>query len=277
MEKIPICASCIGMDFYNPILSSDKKIPKWLEKFNYVHEFINKKKDFKLQEKKGKDIFPISIKVDKKYIGKYVLYWASNSTKNELKIIDAKDAYGNFQNSGISCVSKNGILKLYIKCPQNYRTTIQGKDKEDIFYRHVHFLFQKNNKEWNSKKIYTKIITCNVSKNELSNHILFNTLSKKEYEKDHIPNSHLLNSKMVKEMTKKQLHSFILELVHKYYPKIKKAIEKKDIEWYSVPIILYCKNSSCNASKKCLEELYKKGMVNIKLYKGGMKDYKNIL
>ena len=85
MEKVPICASCIGMDFHNPVLSSDKKIPKWLENFNYVRDFITKKKQFKLQKKKGNDIFPISIQLPDKYKGKYVLYWASNPTKNELK------------------------------------------------------------------------------------------------------------------------------------------------------------------------------------------------
>ena len=274
MEKVPICASCIGMDFHNPVLSSDKKIPKWLENFNYVRDFITKKKQFKLQKKKGNDIFPISIQLPDKYKGKYVLYWASNPTKNELKIKGAKEAYGKFQNSGISCVSEKGILKIYIKCPQNYRTTVEGKDHEDTFYRHVHFLFQKNEKEWNPKKIYTKIVTCNVSKNELKNHILFNTLPEKEYNKEHIPNSFLLNVEMVKKMKRKDLHHYINELIKDYYPKIEKAVKNKDIEWYAVPIILYCKSSSCHASQKCLEELYKKGMVNIKIYKGGMKDYK---
>ena len=70
MEKVPICASCIGMDFHNPVLSSDKKIPKWLENFNYVRDFITKKKQFKLQKKKGNDIFPISIQLPDKYKGR---------------------------------------------------------------------------------------------------------------------------------------------------------------------------------------------------------------
>ena len=45
------------------------------------------------------------------------------------------------------------------------------------------------------------------------------------------------------------------------------------MKWYAVPIILYCQNDTCNASDRCLEELYKKQMVNIKIYKSGMEDF----
>jgi rhodanese-related sulfurtransferase len=57
------------------------------------------------------------------------------------------------------------------------------------------------------------------------------------------------------------------------FAKLKKAIDKKDIEWYAIPIILYCKNKNCKASDHCLEELTKKGIVNIKIFRGGIDEY----
>ena len=47
-----ICASCVGMDFNSPVLSSDNDLPKWLENVNYVTDFIERWKSFKL---KGND------------------------------------------------------------------------------------------------------------------------------------------------------------------------------------------------------------------------------
>lgn len=272
MKNIPICASCIGMNFQKPVLSSDKKLPKWLENFNYVHDFIDHTKTIKSRKKEN--TFPVSLQLSDKYIGKYILYWASKPSKNELKTLDAKSAYGKFENSGISRVNKNGKVTFYIQCPQNYKTIIEGKKEEDTFYRHVHFLFQKKEKEWDKKKIYTKVITCSVPITDIKKGILLHTLSKEDYEKEHIPNSYHLDAKMVKKMSREDLHHFFYNLIEKYYPKIKTAVDKKKIEWYAVPLILYCKNKKCNASELCLEELYKKGMVNIKLFKGGIDEYK---
>ena len=46
-----LCASCVGMDFNNPVLSSDKDLPKWLENVNYVNDFIKRWKSFKIKKK----------------------------------------------------------------------------------------------------------------------------------------------------------------------------------------------------------------------------------
>lgn len=273
MKKIPICASCVGMNFEKPVLSSEKKIPKWLENFNYVHNFIRGVE--KIKTKRNKETFPVTLRVSKKYIGKYVLYWASNPSNNELKTLNAKYAYGKFENSGISKVDKEGRVTFYIKCPQNYKTIVKGENKEDTFYRHIHFLYQKSEKEWDEEKIYTKIITCSISMDHFKKGILLHTLSKEDYEKFHIPNSYHMDAKMVKKMSPDELHHFFDTLLLKHYPKIKKAVDEKRIEWYAIPLILYCKNKNCNASELCLKELYKKGMVNIKLFKGGIDEYKN--
>ena len=40
-----------------------------------------------------------------------------------------------------------------------------------------------------------------------------------------------------------------------------------------IPIICYCDNNKCSASKNGAEELMRKGFVNVSLYEDGMKDY----
>ena len=119
-------------------------------------------------------------------------------------------------------------------------------------------------------KIYTKIVTCSVPISNVKNGILLHTLPKKDYEKEHIPDSFHLDAEMVRDMSKKKLHDFFMKLIEKNYPKIKKAIENQKVEWYAVPLILYCKNKNCGASKECLDQLYRKGMVKIKIFQGGL-------
>ena len=273
-RNIPVCASCIGMEFNKPVLSSDEKLPSWLEDFNYVQDFIKKQKEFKI--KKNKNTFKVTLHVGKEHFNKFVLYWASKPSKHHLKILDAKKAYGSFENSGISKVNKDGILHIYIQCPQNYKTIISGETHEDTFYRHVHFLFQKEKKEWDIDKIYTKVINCflPMEKSSFSQGILLNTLPKEEFEKEHIPHSHHLDFQKIKKLSSEQLHFFFQDLIDKFYPKIKKALDNGDLVPYNIPLILYCKNKKCNLSDKAQEILYKKGFVNIKILKDGIDGYK---
>ena len=86
---------------------------------------------------------------------------------------------------------------------------------------------------------------------------------------------------MVRKMTKEEVMKYIKSIVKsnldnsKNNSKYKKINESKSLKSfiYAYPILLYCKNESCNASKDCMKELLKKGIVNIKLYEGGIDDY----
>ena len=46
------CASCIGVDVKNIIKTNNDKLPKWLNKIDYVSNFINSKKNFKIYHQK---------------------------------------------------------------------------------------------------------------------------------------------------------------------------------------------------------------------------------
>jgi len=83
----------------------------------------SKQKNFELE---------IVIKAGK---GQKVIYWASNKeiTKNN-ELSDWQKAYGEYENSGVSIIEKDGTAKLYVKCPQKYYV-MYGK----IIPKHIHY------------------------------------------------------------------------------------------------------------------------------------------
>lgn len=273
MNNSYLCASCKEVNYNKPILISNDNLPEWLNKKNFVYEFINKEVKFKT--KKPKEYSQIlKFQLNKQYKNKYILYWAAKSCNNVLIVNDAKKAYGDFSNSGISKIDENGMVTLYFDCPQNYSTIRKDSSTKEIFYKHVHFVINDNN-VWQKDKIYTHIVNCSIDYKELLNYmknrccLLINSLPHKYYLKEHIPNSFNLTYKDVKSMDVSQ---WIIDLVELSYPKLKKFIEKYSV--YSLPIIIYCENELCDQSHKCMYELYKKGFVNIKLYLKGMQEYR---
>ena len=71
--------------------------------------------------------------------GEKVIYWASKKSNKSDKMKNYKDAYGNFENSGISIIDKNGKAKLYIKCPQDYYV-----NNNQIIPKHIHYRIVKD-------------------------------------------------------------------------------------------------------------------------------------
>jgi uncharacterized protein (UPF0248 family) len=96
-----------------------------------------------LKESKQKD-FELEIVVNAKGSEK-VLYWASNkeiekkknTSSDSNKIDDHAKAYGNFENSGISIVDKDGKAKLYIKCPKKYYVMYNKIIPQHLHYRTI--------------------------------------------------------------------------------------------------------------------------------------------
>jgi len=86
-----------------------------------------------LSESKQKD-FELEIVINAKG-GSKDIYWASNKKiSKEEKLSDHEEAYGKFENSGISIVDNEGKAKLYVKCPQKY-FVMHNK----ILPQHVHY------------------------------------------------------------------------------------------------------------------------------------------
>lgn len=258
--KHSICASCVGMNLDDSVLSSTKKIPKWLEKTNYVQNFIESQINFCVKKQNNSKLFKIQIQNSLENAGKYVLYWASKSTANELYTKNAKDAYGNFSNSGISKIQKDGTVTFYIECPQNYETIEHGKQTSETFYRHVHFVLQKNKNEWDSKHIFTKIVTCKSTILQKKDSIIVNALGK---EFDMFDAIHLNPN-----LSERDFYQQVLNAI-KSRKKIYNAVKNGKIKWYAVPFIVYCRNENCNASENLVKKLYKKGLVNLTIFPKG--------
>lgn len=270
------CASCQGISVEKVIKSDNKKKPKWLAKVDYVSDFISKT-NLKLHIQKKTDT-KLVLNAGKSKQGRYVLFWGALPS-HQILPNDAKKAYGNFKNYGVTKVDKKGFVELKFNCPQPYSTIEKGKKQKETFYRHIHFCYSNNtNTSWLST-VYTKIVVCNLNKKEtleLHNQgklVLINALPASLYAKSHIPNSYNLEAKTIKKMTSKQLFEWMQQVVEINYPKIHKQIKEKKISIYELPILVYCQKSSCNFRNLAANEFLKKGFVNISEFAGGMDEY----
>ena len=148
---------------------------------------------------------------------------------------------------------------LHFNCPQCYSDDDGKNVFAETFYRHVHFcISNENNTKWLST-LYTKIVVCNISFEEMMKHkkngtaVLINALPSEYYAKAHIPNSYNLFSDTVKKMSEKQLHEWFKEVIKTNYPKLQKLLDLKKINIYEIPIITYCAHKDCSASIIVLE------------------------
>ena len=272
-----LCASCLKLDFNKTLKSSNKRKPKWLNKINYVEEFVKKNaENFTNRHPKNYNNV-IKLDVGKKFSNRKILYWCAKPS-NKLVINGAKEAYGNFSNSGVATVDENGFAKIKFLVPQNYKTVIKNENDNTTFFKHIHYVISnKNNTDW-IFSVLTKLIHNNYNYKEFIQKlnskivVVLNVLPCEYYAKDHIPNTFNLPVSKIKKMSIKELNEWFSSVIDSHYPKLKKLIPDK-LKLYEIPIISYCGHNKCSASKNGAEELMKKGFVNVSLYEDGMKGY----
>ena len=277
-KKRKLCASCLKFDFNKTLKSSNKKKPKWLDKIDYVEEFVIKNaNNFTNRYPKYYNKI-MKINIGKKLSNRKILYWAAKPSSS-LLINDAKKAYGNFSNSGIVTVDSNGFAKIKFLVPQNYKTIIKNEKKYTTFFKHIHYVISDStNSKW-IFNVFTKLFHNNYNYNQLiqklnsKQTVIINVLPSEYYAKDHIPYTYNLPVEQIKKMSVKDLNEWFISVIDLHYPKLKKLLNKLKIN--EIPIICYCAHNKCTASKNGAEELMKKGFVNVSLYEDGMKDYNN--
>ena len=273
-----LCASCLKLNFKKTLKVNNKHHPKWLNRINYVEDFINNYTSFNIK-------FPenftnkLTFFIDKKYANRKILYWGAVPS-SDIIINDAKKAYNNFSNNGVALINKNGYVTIKFLMPQNYKTIMKNYKNTKSFLRHIHFVISNtDNNSWN-KQIYTKLVHNNYNYNNFINllnskkAIILNVLPCNIYAKEHIPNTYNLPFENIKKMTIQEINKWLQNLIELHYPILKKLLDSKKIEVYELPIICYCAHNKCSASKIGCENLMKKGFVNVSLYKDGMKGYK---
>ena len=277
--KKGVCASCLDFDIEKVVKSKESLKPDWLKETDYVREFINnhsmslKKPDFSNVE--------MNLELGEKLCNRKILYWAADEKNDKSPIItDAKTAYNKFENSGVTKTNDKGSVKIKLACPQIYKAKQPSDKKDNTFFRHMHFVIEKNGK-WENQ-IYTKIVICKYNlekfmkekKDDLT--VIINALPSEYYGKDHIPKTFNLFNKDVSKMSKIELEKWFEEVVKVHYPKLNTYIKSKKLKINEVPVIVYCAHDKCNAAELTIKELMKKGFVNMNEYSGGMKEYRKL-
>ena len=74
--------------------------------------------------------------------GTKVLYWASEPSKNQNKLIHAKDAYGDYKNMGVVVSNSKGLATLKVRNPQKYQVKKLFRTK--ILTPHIHYRYVKS-------------------------------------------------------------------------------------------------------------------------------------
>ena len=263
MNTKKLCVACKAMKFNEPVRISNT-VPLWLRKTNYVQNFVDSQKEFRIKRRRG-NVMKFCVQLSPEDKGSYVLYWAATPNDDNLKTKHARQAYDKFQNSGICKVQEDGTAIMYIECPQNYKTI--DEDGEYTFYRHLHYMLQQpGKKEWDNSRFWTLAVTCQFTPEYFRSILLdksimvVNALGS-EYD---IPGAIHLDPK-------KRINTLKRQLVHdlQNYPKIKHAVETNQIDWYAIPMVVYCKDTACHAAENLAVELYRKGFVNVSVFPGG--------
>tara|TARA_Y100000389_G_scaffold161874_1_gene164441 strand:+ start:486 stop:1343 length:858 start_codon:yes stop_codon:yes gene_type:complete len=272
-----LCASCLNFKFNKTLKSSKSHKPRWLHKIDYVDNFIKRVQNFDIKSPKKYDK-SLHIYIGKQFYNRRVLYWAAMPS-NSIQINDAKTAYSNFKNSGITSVDKHGYAYINFMTPQNYYTVVKGGKTNTTFFRHIHYVVSNStNTIWNDS-IMTTLVVRDYMYRELitslnvGNAIIINTLPCTMYAKDHIPNTYNLPYNIIglkNKIPKDALYKWFNGLIEMHYPKIRSLLVKKKLSLYEIPIICYCAHSKCNASTIAMRKLMKMGFVNVSHFSGGM-------
>lgn len=280
-----VCASCNRLRLNKSVKSNKNKHPKWLDKINYVEQFIDRYTNF---NDKHPDKYDNTIRIkigknmtDKNMQSRKILFWAAKPDDNHNFIIkDAKQAYGNFSNSGVATIDKNGYVNIKFITPQNYYTTAKSNKLPKTYYRHIHYVISnKYNTKWNSQ-IWTRIITKDYNYNQFidklhSNKcVVLNVLPCQYYAKDSIPGTYNLPYNTIGKMTVLELVKWFTDIIKLHYKTLYKLVKNNQLNIMDIPIICYCAHSKCDASKIANRLLMKKQFVNVNHYSGGMQEYR---
>ena len=269
--KNKICASCESQGNLDRIAKS-VYIPEWLEKTNYVRNFIHYMNHHQTLKKNTNNILT-KIEFRSSLANRKILLWATTSPNDIFHINGAKKAYMNksecvFPNHQVGKVSKDGSLNVYLNPPQLYSVIEKGKQK--VYPRHFHFVFMDTKEKKWSTQVYTHVVTPIVSKDFVQEAIQ----SGKIIIIDALPADMFQETKLSE--TTKSLPAdtdFSMKTVQHFakdMPKLKKVLDRTSLTINHVPIIVYCANKKCNAAKKTIDALLEKQFYNIYYYSEGI-------
>jgi len=172
MSHTKLCASCKNgaITSQTTIDTDDTQLPRWLRECDYVQRFIDNSNSFR-QKHPTNATMEVAIKVSPKLAGRSVLFWATKPSLGVFRVPDARNAYGDFSNSGVSYVKKDGSVIFKVRCPQIYSVIPFGRQKRAVFPRHIHWIISNEKKTNWVAPVMTTNILCNSSKDIVENAI----------------------------------------------------------------------------------------------------------
>jgi hypothetical protein len=273
------CVSCIPTN--KKVASTTKKRADWKTKVNLTSIFPNdivpnlKGIKMKVPEKANQSV---EVKLGKKNANKIVLFYAAEDSPSdscsECQISKPINAYKNFKNQGISQLDSNGNAILKMRCPMVYR------ENNTTYQSHVHIILSNSQKtEW-VNKLYTQTVVCALDFKEMKKVVdsrcalVINALPFEYYVKDRIPNSVPLDHNLpLSKLNKKEVIDYLsLMLVHN--PELHKNVKSGKLDLMDIPMVTYCYNESCEADLDLQQKLNKIGFTNVKVYTGGVVEWK---
>lgn len=226
-----------------------------------------------LNRKSGNQITNIDFGKDKG--GRLVYFWGSHTKEVDIPI-SYPNPYEDSDNFGLVFLDDNGRATITHDCPQTY------SELGISYMSHLHFLISnKNNTKWEDR-IYTQGILCGVDKNFVINalknnsHLIIDALSPEYFIKLSIPKAFNIFYEDAEKMGSLFLIETIKEfLKSKSSKKLQKNLKKRKLKLEDTPIIVYCYDSTCNASHKLANALFRAGFTNVVKYIGGIMDWTN--
>lgn len=239
------------------------------EKYSLKNEDLNE-----ITPKLNENSLEVKLKLGHENKHKWVFYWASNHSDDDLEINPPETAYGNYENHGLLKCNEKGKVLLKFNCPQPY------KDDKQTYCRHIHYILEGEEKTWLPLKTIRVICDTKIEyldeRIKRKNCMIINALPEEYFNKEKIPNSVNLPTSDLEKLTEKSKERKIikfLKLKVKDYPELYERVSNKTLDIRDIPIITYCAHSKCDASEKLIDFLYESKVNNVLEWKEGMEGW----
>ena len=260
---------------YNHFFSKDKQTQ------NIIFNDINNRKNI-LYKQEDYDI-SISIYINIKFSGYYILYWSANSNTNLIPKNNYELAHYLLPNYGITKIDKSGYIKVFLKTPNIYYYFSQGKK---IFFPRMVNLIIYNNNKWISNEIYSQLIIPKINFKQFmiaykkKDKIIINSNDNYFFSIKSIPNTSNISLNNLNLFKNFEIIKLVHKIIESQNKDLKSNIQEDNI--YIIPIIIY--NNFKNHTHEMLkvaDRLLKIGFINLyytnvttdNYYKHTIKDY----
>lgn len=254
--------------------TDSNQLPRWLRDYDYVKQFVEKHQCFRQKHPNGASSI-VHLKLREDLSGRSVLFWATKPQRG-ITVPDAKEAYDEFKNSGVSYVKQDGSVDLKLRCPSIYSAIPYYKQKKQTFPRHVHWVVSNRAKTAWEPTVYTTIMICGSSKAQVGRAIItqsafvVNALSQEYHNKLSIDGTCSLGHERIAALSSGRVCGEVITKMKKQVPMLVAKAQAAGTQLSDLPIILYCAHKECNAAKRLAGHLLKAGFTNLYYYKAGL-------